>query len=36
LVLYHQLLWGATKEQLLEEMKAYPGKVVFANDLDVY
>jgi len=37
LVLYHQLLWGATKEQLLEEIgKGYQGKVVFANDLDVY
>lgn len=37
LVLYHQLLWGATKEQLLEEMaKGYSGKVVFGNDLDVY
>ncbi len=37
LVLYHQLLWGATKEQLLEEIaKGYSGKVVFGNDLDVY
>ncbi|MDX2041651.1 MAG: MBL fold metallo-hydrolase [Acidobacteriota bacterium] len=37
LVLYHQLLWGATKEQLLEEIgKGYTGKVVFGNDLDVY
>lgn len=37
LVLYHQLLWGATKEQLLEEIrKGYQGKVVFGNDLDVY
>lgn len=37
LVLYHQLLWGATKEQLLEEIaKGYSGKVVFANDLDVF
>lgn len=37
LVLYHQLLWGATKEQLLEEIgRGYSGKVVFGNDLDVY
>ena len=37
LVLYHQLLWGATKEQLLEEMgKSYSGKVIFGNDLDVF
>ncbi len=37
LVLYHQLLWGATKEQLLEEIgKGYSGKVAFGNDLDVY
>ncbi len=37
LVLYHQLLWGATKEQLLEEIgKGYQGKIIFANDLDVY
>jgi len=37
LVLYHQLLWGATKEQLLEEIgNGYSGKVVFGNDLDVY
>lgn len=37
LVLYHQLLWGATKEQLLEEIgKGYSGKVAFGNDLDVF
>jgi ribonuclease BN (tRNA processing enzyme) len=37
LILYHQLLWGATPEQLLEEIKlGYQGKVVFGNDLDVY
>ena len=37
LILYHQLLWGATKEQLLEEIgKGYAGKVVFGNDLDVF
>jgi ribonuclease BN (tRNA processing enzyme) len=37
LVLYHQLLWGATKEQLVEEIgKGYSGKVVFGSDLDVY
>jgi ribonuclease Z len=37
LVLYHQLLWGATKEQLLEEIgRGYAGKVAFGNDLDVF
>jgi hypothetical protein len=37
LILYHQWLWGATKEQLLEEIgRGYSGKVVFGNDLDVY
>ncbi len=38
LILYHQLLWGATKEELLDEIKraGYTGKVVFGNDLDVY
>jgi ribonuclease BN (tRNA processing enzyme) len=37
LILYHQLLWGATKEQLMEEIgKGYTGKVVFGNDLDVF
>ncbi|QQS48299.1 MAG: MBL fold metallo-hydrolase [Acidobacteriota bacterium] len=37
LVLYHQLLWGATPEQLLDEIRAgYSGRVVFGRDLDVY
>jgi len=37
LVLYHQLLWGATREQLLEEIaRGYSGKIIFANDLDVF
>lgn len=38
LVLYHQLLWGATKEELLDEIKraGYTGRVVFGNDLDVF
>jgi ribonuclease BN (tRNA processing enzyme) len=37
LVLYHQLLWGGTEEQLLEEVRqGYSGKVVSAHDLDVY
>jgi ribonuclease BN (tRNA processing enzyme) len=36
-ILYHQLLWGATPEQLLEEIRqGYQGRVVFGNDLDVY
>lgn len=37
LVLYHQLFWGATEKELLEEIqKAYRGKVVSGKDLDVY
>jgi ribonuclease BN (tRNA processing enzyme) len=37
LILYHQLLWGTTEAQLLQEIhQAYPGKVVSAHDLDVY
>jgi ribonuclease BN (tRNA processing enzyme) len=37
LVLYHQLLWGATREELLAEVReVYDGPVAFANDLDVY
>jgi ribonuclease Z len=37
LVLYHQLMWSATEEQLLQEVRAaYDGKVVSAHDLDVY
>jgi len=37
LVLYHQLLWGSTPEELLAEIGGiYDGKVVFGNDLDVF
>ncbi|MBK9312844.1 MAG: MBL fold metallo-hydrolase [Acidobacteria bacterium] len=37
LVLYHQLLWGATKQQLIDEIReGYPGRVVFGSDLDVF
>ncbi|MGE0129792.1 MAG: MBL fold metallo-hydrolase [Blastocatellales bacterium] len=37
LILYHQLLWGATPEQLLDEIRqSYQGKVVFGNDLEIY
>jgi len=37
LVLYHQLLWGATPEQLVAEVRQeYDGEVVFGNDLDVF
>jgi len=36
-ILYHQLLWGATPEELLEEIRqVYDGKVVYGNDLDIY
>lgn len=37
LILYHQLLWGATPEQLLDEIKqGYQGRVVFGNDLEIF
>lgn len=38
LILYHQLLWGATKEELLDEIKqaGYAGRVVFGDDLAVF
>jgi ribonuclease BN (tRNA processing enzyme) len=37
LVLYHQLMWGATEEELLAEIRqSFDGEVAFANDLDVY
>ncbi len=38
LVLYHQLFWGATDEDLLREIRAagYGGRVVSGKDLDVY
>jgi ribonuclease Z len=37
LVLSHQLMWGATEEELLAEIRqSFDGDVVFADDLDVY
>jgi ribonuclease BN (tRNA processing enzyme) len=38
LVLYHQLYWGATDDDLLREMRAagYTGRVMSAADLGVY
>lgn len=37
LILYHQLFWGATDEELLSEIKErYDGEVVSGRDLDVY
>ncbi|NIM51539.1 MAG: MBL fold metallo-hydrolase [Gemmatimonadales bacterium] len=37
LVLYHQLLWGTTPDELLEEIRArWNGQVVYGRDLDVY
>lgn len=37
LILYHQLYWGATNEELLREIRAlYGGKVVSGADLDIY
>ena len=37
LVLYHQLYWGATDDDLLREVRSrYPGAVVSARDLDAY
>lgn len=37
LILYHQLFWGSTDEELVAEItKAYSGKVVSGKDLEVY
>ena len=37
LVLYHQLIWSSTEEALLNEVRsAFTGRVVSAQDLDVY
>ena len=37
LILYHQLMWGATEEELMAEIRrSFDGEVVFADDLDVY
>ena len=37
LILYHQLFWGATDEELLAEIKErYDGNVVSGKDLDVF
>ena len=38
LVLYHQLYWGATDDDLVREIReaGYGGRVVSAADLDVY
>jgi ribonuclease BN (tRNA processing enzyme) len=37
LVLYHQLIWSSTEDELLKEVRAgYDGPVVSAHDLDVY
>jgi hypothetical protein len=36
-VLYHQLIWSSTEEDLLKEVRsAYDGKVVSAHDLDIF
>lgn len=37
LILYHQLFWGCTEEQLVAEIRSeYDGKVVSGKDLEVY
>jgi ribonuclease BN (tRNA processing enzyme) len=37
LILYHQLFWGATDDDLVKEVQqTYSGKVVSGRDLDVY
>jgi ribonuclease BN (tRNA processing enzyme) len=37
LILNHQMLWGTTPDDLLQEIgQVYDGKVVYGNDLDVY
>ena len=36
-IMYHILFWGATEEQLLEEIsQTYDGKVMVGSDLDIY
>jgi ribonuclease Z len=37
LVLYHQLIWSSTEDELLAEVRsAYDGNVVSAHDLDIF
>ncbi|MHA1198445.1 MAG: MBL fold metallo-hydrolase [Candidatus Heimdallarchaeaceae archaeon] len=37
LILYHQLFWGKSEEELVEEIKTkYNGKVISGNDLDQF
>ncbi len=37
LVLYHQLLWGSTEDELIDEVRStYDGEVLSADDLDVF
>jgi len=37
LVLYHQLIWSSTEDELLKELRSgYDGKIVSAHDLDVF
>jgi hypothetical protein len=37
LILYHQLFWGTTEDDLLKEVrKGYDGKVVSGHDLDIF
>ena len=37
LILHHQLLWGATVESLLNEMRTlYDGEIIYGNDLDIF
>jgi ribonuclease BN (tRNA processing enzyme) len=37
LILYHQLFWGASEDDLLNEIRqGYNGKVVSGRDLDIY
>ena len=37
LVLYHQLIWSSTEEEMMKELRSvYKGAANFGNDLDVY
>ncbi len=37
LILHHQLLWSATVESLLNEMRGvYDGEIIYGNDLDIF
>jgi len=37
LILYHQLLWGSTPEEMVEEIRLmFDGAIAYGNDLDIF